>query len=203
LVSFTSFYNIGIMDSSLKERSGNCCELCKSTGSLLVYSVQPAGHPDNQILVCSACHAQLEKSVEADSQYWRFLTEAMWSGVPAVQVLAWRILSRLRHQDWAADNLDMLYLDEDTLAWAKAGPQSDETEPRDLHQDSLGNLLQNGDSVVLTRSLDVKGSSLNAKMGTVVKNIRLVADNTEQIEGKIDGQLTVILTKYLRKQKSG
>jgi uncharacterized Zn ribbon protein len=54
--------------------------------------------------------------------------------------------------------------------------------------------------VVLTRSLDVKGSSLDAKMGTVVKNIRVVEDNTEQIEGKIDGQLIVILTKYLRKQ---
>jgi protein PhnA len=33
----------------------------------------------------------------------------------------------------------------------------------------------------------------------VVKNIRLVADNTEQIEGKIEGQTIVILTKYLRK----
>ena len=191
------------MESSLKERSGNCCELCKSTGSLFVYTVQPAGHRDNQILVCSACNTQLEKGAEADSQYWRFLTEAMWSGVPAVQALAWRILSRLRHEDWAADNLDMLYLDDDTLAWAKAEQDTDEVEQADdVHQDSLGNLLQNGDTVVLTRSLDVKGSSLNAKMGTVVKNIRLVADNTEQIEGKIDGQLIVILTKYLRKQKS-
>jgi protein PhnA len=37
-------------------------------------------------------------------------------------------------------------------------------------------------------------------MGTVVKNIRLVEDNTEQIEGKIEGQTIVILTKYVRKQ---
>jgi protein PhnA len=39
-------------------------------------------------------------------------------------------------------------------------------------------------------------------MGTVVKNIRLVEDNTEQIEGRIEGQVIVILTKYVRKQSS-
>jgi protein PhnA len=56
--------------------------------------------------------------------------------------------------------------------------------------------------VILTKSLDVKGTSLNAKVGTVVRNIRTVKDNTEQIEGKIEGQLIVILTKYVRKQGS-
>ena len=40
-----------------------------------------------------------------------------------------------------------------------------------------------------------------AKMGTVVKNIRIVEDNTEQIEGRIEGQQIVILTKYVRKQQ--
>jgi protein PhnA len=34
----------------------------------------------------------------------------------------------------------------------------------------------------------------------VVKNIKRVTDNTEQIEGKVEGQLIVILTKYVRKQ---
>ncbi len=67
-------------------------------------------------------------------------------------------------------------------------------------KDSNGNVLQTGDTIVLIKSLDVKGSTLNAKMGTVVKNIRLVPENTEQIEGKIEGQLIVILTKYVRKQ---
>ena len=37
------------------------------------------------------------------------------------------------------------------------------------------------------------------RLGTVVKNIRLVHDNIEQIEGKVEGQTIVILTKYLRK----
>jgi len=54
--------------------------------------------------------------------------------------------------------------------------------------------------VVLTRTLDVKGSTMSAKLGTVVRNIRLVEDNPEQIEGKVNGQQIVILTKYLRKQ---
>ena len=101
---------------------------------------------------------------------------------------------------WAADNLDMLYLDEETLAWAKKTGDHESDGAVYLHKDSNGAVLQNGDSVVLTKSLDVKGSSLNAKMGTVVKNIRLVADNTEQIEGRIEGQVIVILTKYVRKQ---
>jgi protein PhnA len=41
---------------------------------------------------------------------------------------------------------------------------------------------------------------VNAKVGTVIHNIRLVSNNTEQIEGRIEGQQIVVLTKYLRKQ---
>jgi protein PhnA len=123
----------------------------------------------------------------------------MWSEVPAVQVVAWRLLSRLSSESWAVDAKDMLYFDDETLAWAKATGDHENSSEIEFHKDSNGNLLQNGDSVVLIKSLDVKGSSLNAKLGTVVRNIRLVHDNTEQIEGKIEGQTIVILTKYLRK----
>ena len=52
----------------------------------------------------------------------------------------------------------------------------------------------------LIKDLDVKGSTLNAKIGTAVRNIRLVHDNHEQIEGKIEGQSIVILTKFVKKQ---
>jgi protein PhnA len=62
--------------------------------------------------------------------------------------------------------------------------------------------LLDGDTVVLTKSLDVKGSTINARVGTVVRNIRIVKDNFEQVEGRIENQLIVILTKYLRKQHS-
>jgi protein PhnA len=69
-----------------------------------------------------------------------------------------------------------------------------------LHKDGNGVLLQNGDTVILTKSLDVKGSTANAKVGTIVRNIHLVKDNTEQIEGRIEGQMIVILTKYVKRQ---
>ncbi len=114
--------------------------------------------------------------------------------------MSWRMLNRLKQESWASDNLDMMYLDEERLAWAKASGDHENDAAVELHKDSNGNLLQNGDTVVLTKSLDVKGSTLNAKMGTVVRNIRLVEDNTEQIEGKIEGQTIVILTKYVRRQ---
>lgn len=186
----------------LKERSGGSCELCKATEGLKVYELPPAAQniKDNTIFICAKCEAQLEKKELLDSAHWHVLTETMWSSYPAVQVAAWRMLSRLRNESWAAESLDILYLDEDTLAWAKATGDHENDGAVALHKDSNGNILQNGDSVVLIKSLDVKGSSLNAKLGTVVKNIRLVENNTEQIEGKIEGQTIVILTKFLRKQ---
>ncbi|PWK80157.1 phosphonoacetate hydrolase [Mucilaginibacter oryzae] len=178
------------------------CDLCKSVTELTPYSVLPGGFNNNEIAVCAACLSELAQTDKPDSRYWRFLAEAMWSEIPAVQVLSWRILSRLKDEDWAAGCLEILYLDDDLLAWAKAGVTEETEELTEVHRDSLGNELQNGDSVVLTRTLDVKGSSLNARMGTVVKNIRLVSDNTDQVEGKIEGQTIVILTRYLRRQKS-
>ena len=54
---------------------------------------------------------------------------------------------------------------------------------------------------MLIKTLDVKGSNVAVKKGDVVKNIRLVLDNTEQVIGRIDGQEIVLLTQYLRKSK--
>jgi protein PhnA len=193
------------LEEVLHQRSGGKCELCGSTEGLQPYDVQPQDKQteENTILLCAKCRAQVEKKEEPDSAHWRnCLPESMWSEVPGVQVVAWRMLNRLRAESWAADNLDMLYLDDEKLAWAKATGDHEGDGKVDLHKDSNGAVLQTGDTVVLTKSLDVKGSTLNAKMGTVVKNIRLVENNTEQIEGKIEGQVIVILTKYVRKQNS-
>ncbi|MEY3738243.1 MAG: hypothetical protein RL544_1021 [Bacteroidota bacterium] len=184
-------------EKDLIARSGNTCELCKSTANLSVYEV-PTNNEEG-ILICAKCTTQINKKEELDSAHWACLNEAMWSEVPAVQVVSWRLLNRLKDQSWAADALDMMYFDDDTMAWAKSTGDHENDGSVDLHKDSNGMILQDGDTVVLTKSLDVKGSTLNAKLGTVVKNIRLVADNTEQIEGKIEGQTIVILTKYLRK----
>lgn len=53
-------------------------------------------------------------------------------------------------------------------------------------KDANGNLLQDGDSVTVIKDLKVKGSSLVVKVGTKVRNIRLV-DGDHDIDCKIDG----------------
>lgn len=67
------------------------------------------------------------------------------------------------------------------------------------HIDSNGMILEAGDTVFLIKDLDVKGSSITAKRGTAVRRISLVHENAEQIEGKVDGQQIVILTKFVKK----
>jgi protein PhnA len=188
--------------ATLKQRSGDQCELCSGPDHLSVYEVPPVGRQaaDPEIYICDHCLRQIEKREPLDSAHWQCLTGSMWSEIPAVQVTAWRMLSRLKSEAWAAENLDILYLADSLLDWAKAMGDHESDGEVDLHQDSNGNLLQNGDTVVLIKSLDVKGSTLNAKMGTVVRNIRLDPNNTGQIEGRVEGQLIVILTKFVRKQ---
>lgn len=185
----------------LKKRSDNRCELTGDTEDLQVYEVPPVSTPnlDNTILVCGTCLAQIEKKEQINPDHWKTLSDTMWSEHPPVQVTAWRMLSRLRNESWASDCLDILYLDDETLEWAKKTGDHEQDASVDFHEDSNGTRLYDGDTVVLVKTLDVKGSSLSAKLGTVVKNIRLVPDNTEQIEGKVEGQTIVILTKYLRK----
>jgi protein PhnA len=186
----------------LLKRSENKCELCGSASSLSIYEVTHAKHHDEDgcLMVCNKCLSQIEKKEELDGKHLLCLTTSMWSEVPSIQVVSWRMLNRLREESWASESLDMMYLDEERMEWAKKTGDHENDSYVDLHKDCNGQLLQDGDSVVLIKSLDVKGSTLNAKMGTVVKNIKLVTDNTEQIEGKVEGQLIVILTKYVRKQ---
>ncbi|MDY0308527.1 MAG: zinc ribbon domain-containing protein YjdM [Castellaniella sp.] len=61
-----------------------------------------------------------------------------------------------------------------------------ETEPARVVHDAHGNVLQDGDTVVVIKDLKVKGSSSVVKVGTKVKNIRL-ADGDHDIDCKIDG----------------
>ena len=133
-----------------------------------------------------------------DANHWRCLNDSMWSTVPAVQVIAFRILSTLKAEGWTQDLLDMMYMEEDTAAWAKEGV-ADESEEKIVHKDSNGIVLKNGDSVVIIKDLNVKGSSIVAKRGEAVRNISLVWDNAEQIEGKVGFQQVVLLTQYVKK----
>ena len=69
--------------------------------------------------------------------------------------------------------------------WSKDEPAEDSADGR-IIKDANGNVLQDGDSVTVIKDLKVKGSSLVVKVGTKVKNIRLV-DGDHDIDCKIDG----------------
>jgi protein PhnA len=192
------------IEQELRERSGSACELCGGADSLQPYAVShaPAGI-DANVLLCMTCLGQVTTTDALDANHWRCLNTSMWSTVPAVQVMAWRLLNRLQRegQSWAQDLLDMLYLDEETLAWAKAGRETDDSAPEEkvIHKDSNGTVLQSGDTVVLIKDLDVKGGGFTAKRGTAVRGISLVEDHAGQIEGRVNGQQIVILTQYVKK----
>lgn len=185
-------------DATLMTRSNGTCELCAATDALAPWLVSPrtGTSADDFALICSTCRELLEGDPLQNANHWRCLNEAMWSEVDAVKVLSYRLLHQLSSEDWSAALVDMMYLDDDALAWAKEGVV-DPDAPQ--HVDSNGAVLNHGDSVVLIKDLNVKGANFTAKRGTAVRNIRLVHDNPEQIEGKINGQSIVILTQYVKK----
>jgi protein PhnA len=192
------------IENDLQKRSDYHCELCGSEEANTAYPI-PAS-PDNKaehcIWICPTCAQQMENIDTADANHWRCLNESIWSEEPAVKVVSWRMLHKLKHLDWVNDLLDIAYLDDETMAWAKAS--GDDKDPDDIvkHLDCFGAVLNNGDNVVLVKTLDVKGATFSAKVGTVVRKIRLVDDNPEQIEGKVNDAQIVILTKYVKKSSN-
>jgi len=67
-------------------------------------------------------------------------------------------------------------------------------------KDSNGNILNEGDSVTLIKDLPVKGTSVTLKRGTMIKNIRLIEDDADNIEcnaEKVKG--LVLKTCFLKK----
>ncbi len=184
---------------NLQERSEDKCELCENTEDLDAYLVSPRKeeNEDNCAYLCETCRDQLEDPESIDPNHWRCLNESMWSEEAPVQVLAWRMLTHLADEGWPQDLLDMLFLDDDVQTWAESDSIDQEELPK--HLDCNGVELDEGDTVTLTKDLDVKGSSITAKVGTPVRRIRLVSDNHEQIEGKVNDQQIVILTKFVKK----
>ncbi len=189
------------LERELHKRSGSICELSGETENLKVYEVpkSPKTGLDAHILISQTCLEQIENPSTIDPNHWRCLNDSMWSEVPAVQVMAWRMLNRLKSEGWPQDLLEMLYLDEDTMAWAQATGEGEDLDDVVKHIDANGAILQAGDSVILIKDLDVKGANFTAKRGTAVRNISLVHDNPEHIEGRVSGQHIVILTKFVKK----
>ena len=182
----------------LTTRSNGVCELCAATEHLSVYEIPPSdGSAAQSILVCPTCLEQIEDPGKMDPNHWRCLNDSMWSEVPAVQVMAYRLLTRIAAEGWPQDLLDMLYMEPETKTWADAwgGDTADNAEPV---RDSNGTVLEAGDSVTIIKDLDVKGAGFTAKRGTVVKNISLNGIEG-QIEGRVNGTRIVLLSKFLKK----
>lgn len=181
------------IDAKLTDRSGGICELCSSNPATHAYTVSPKTDTvENQVALCDFCSQHINNG--DTSEYWRCLEGSIWNPEPAVQALSYRLLHLCKGQEWASDVLSSVELEENVTQWALSA-----FEVADAHKDAFGNTLENGDTVVLTQALNVKGTSFSAAKGTVVKKIRLVADNTDQIEGKINEQMIVILTKFVKK----
>lgn len=187
------------LEDRLKERADSKCELCESTENLSVYELPPviSATVDNSILVCQHCLGQINEDVELDINHWHCLNASMWSEFTAVQMMAYRMLFRLKSEGWANDLLEQIYLDEEALEFAKKDLE-DEENPVVQTKDSNGAKLAIGDSVTIIKDLEVKGVGFTAKRGTMVKNIML-SDNPEHIEGKVNGAQIVILSKYVKK----
>lgn len=167
------------------------CALCNAAEAA-AYEVAPR---TETVPLCATCRAGLEQGPE-DGPHWQCLNEAIWSTEPAVQVLAYRLLKALPEAPWAREVLEIAYLEPETLAWAEAGLAA---LPEVIHRDSNGAVLAAGDTVTLIKDLPVKGAGFTAKRGTAVRNISLVADNAEHIEGRVEGQRIVILTQFVKK----
>jgi protein PhnA len=187
-------------EEALRARSESKCELCSTGEGLAVYQAPPHddGAADHCVLICATCLDQIENPDKTDAHHWRCLMQSAWSQTPAVQIMAWRMLNQLSDEDWARDLLDTLYLDEETLAWAKSGEARND-EDAVKHIDAHGAVLAAGDAVTLIKDLNVKGAGFTAKRGTAVRNISLVADNPKHIEGRVNGQQIVILTEFVKK----
>lgn len=101
--------------------------------------------------------------------------------------------------------LDNTYADGDRYVCADCGHEwavVADTGGESIHvvRDSNGTVLAQGDTVVVIKDLKVKGSSIPLKQGTVIKNIRLVGDDIEHIEGHSDKIRGLVLkTCFLRK----
>ena len=153
------------------------CDLCGSDKNISKFKVEPK---DEYVSLCEECKSQIE-SGNLDENHFQCLNDSMWSENSAVKVLTYRLLKELGR----GDLLDMMYLEPEEEAWANT-----EIE---VKKDANGNVLQNGDSVMVIKDLNVKGGN-NIKRGEVFKNIRL-----GDTPGHILAKNIFIKTEFIKK----
>jgi protein PhnA len=182
------------ISSKLQERCQGLCELCSTDNATSAYAVSPKNNDviENEVALCDQCLSVIEGK-EAGN-HWQCLAGSIWNAEPSVLALSYRILYGLKDNEWANELLTSVDFDETVITWAVSAFQKES-----VHLDSNGTELQNGDTIILTQGLNVKGANFMAPKGTMVRKIRLVPDNPEQIEGKVNEQTIVILTKFVKK----
>jgi protein PhnA len=89
------------------------------------------------------------------------------------------------NSEYTYENGNLLVCPECAYEWTLAS-ENENSEDKIIAKDSNGNILEEGDSVTIIKDLKVKGSSTPLKMGTKVRNIRLV-EGDHNIDCKIDG----------------
>jgi protein PhnA len=164
------------------------CQLCGSEEGLTQYTVLPK---DEEITICSTCATSIDDPTK-NEKHWNCLHDSMWSTEPAVQVMAFRLLTKLSAQD----QLDMMYLEDDVKEWAEEGLEAENVEPT---RDANGTILLEGDSVSIIKDLVVKGAGFTAKQGTTVKNIRMAQGDPTHIQGRVNGTMIFIISAFLKK----
>ena len=88
------------------------------------------------------------------------------------------------HSEHVYEDGAMLVCPECAHEWAKGAAEP--AEAPQVVRDAVGNVLRDGDAVTVIKDLKVKGSSSVVKVGTKVKNIRLV-EGDHDIDCRIDG----------------
>ena len=104
----------------LARRAKSKCELSGASGvALHIYEIPPAPaepDPTRCLMLCEEVIDQLNKPSLIVPDQWRNLGKLIWSDIPAVQIMACRILSHIaKEENWAQDILDEAYLDEEVL----------------------------------------------------------------------------------------
>ena len=95
---------------------------------------------------------------------------------------------------------DEYVYDETTGEWRPASALAAEAAAARTARDAAGNVLADGDQVVLVKDLKVKGTSTTLKQGTVIRSIRLT-DNPEEIDCRHDTIKGLVLrTEFVRKR---
>jgi protein PhnA len=191
------------VEREVRKRAEEKCELCGNEEHLEIYEVPKTPEyiegTDTSLLACKTCTSQFDDEEGRDANHWRCLNDSMWSTAAPVQVMAWRMLHRLKSAGWPQDLLDMMYMEEQQLEWAADAGDAEDKADALIHRDANGVILNTGDNVVLIKDLKVKGSSMVAKQGTAVRRISLDHENETFIEGRVGDQQIVIITEYVKK----